>query len=145
MTVQTECLSPILSPERSSDRLPLRNAGRGLARILQPVRRLLNHRRFLALQRTWLEARLVLGKRMREAGIDDGSLGVQITEMEGTLRRPEAAPSSTQALEAARTALFLQLADLALEDDAPLPGADAEYRAAKEAQAALVEANHGRG
>ena len=49
----------------------------------------------------------------------------------------EAVGGSTQALKAARRQLVLHLAAAALEDDGPLPGADAEYRRAREAQAAL--------
>jgi hypothetical protein len=41
-------------------------------------------------------------------------------------------------LTAERRKLLLRLAAAALEDDAPLPGADAEYETAKQAQAALV-------
>jgi hypothetical protein len=37
----------------------------------------------------------------------------------------------------------LQLAVAALEDDGPLPGADAEYRKAREAQAALDRHENG--
>ena len=40
-------------------------------------------------------------------------------------------------MKAARRQLVLKLATAALEDDGPLPGADAEYRRAREAQAAL--------
>jgi len=39
--------------------------------------------------------------------------------------------------------LVLQLAAAALEDDGPLPGADAEYRKARDAQAALERYEHG--
>jgi len=53
------------------------------------------------------------------------------------LHRAEAVGGFTQALKAARRQLVLQLAAAALEDDGPLPGADAEYRRARETQAAL--------
>jgi hypothetical protein len=43
----------------------------------------------------------------------------------------------TLALKTARRQLILQLAAAALVDDGPLPGADAEYHRAREAQAAL--------
>src|SRR5277367_762079 len=78
----------------------------------------------------WAEARLNLGRRMWQAGIDDGSIGRQIDRLDSRIRLAEAARTSTQTLETARNALLLRLANLALEDDAPLPGADAEYRAA---------------
>lgn len=53
------------------------------------------------------------------------------------MHRAEAVGGFTQALKAARRQLVLQLAAAALEDDGPLPGADAEYRRARETQAAL--------
>ena len=53
------------------------------------------------------------------------------------MRRAEEVGDSTTPLKAARSQLVLQLAAAALEDDAPLPGADAEYDRAREAQAAL--------
>ncbi len=53
------------------------------------------------------------------------------------LRRAETLGGSTRALHASRRRLVRQLAAAALEDDGPLPGADAEYRKAREAQAAL--------
>jgi hypothetical protein len=85
----------------------------------------------------FLEAQAVLGGRMYAAGIDDGELGAKISALDEQLRRAEAVGRSTQALKAARRQLILQLAAAALEDDGPLPGADAEYRRAREARAAL--------
>jgi hypothetical protein len=83
------------------------------------------------------EAQAALGERMYAAGIDDGVLGARISTLNEQLRRAEAVGGSTQALRAARRQLVLQLAAAALEDDGPLPGADAEYRRAREAQKAL--------
>jgi transcription elongation GreA/GreB family factor len=78
-----------------------------------------------------------LGERMYAAGIDDGALGAKINSLDEQLRRAEAFEGSSRALKAARRQLVLQLAAAALEDDGPLPGADAEYHEAREAQAAL--------
>jgi hypothetical protein len=85
----------------------------------------------------FVEAQAALGERMYAAGIDDGELGAKISALDEQLRRAEAVGGSTEALKAARRQLVLQLAAAALEDDGPLPGADAEYRRAREAQAAL--------
>ena len=85
----------------------------------------------------FVEAQTALGERMYAAGIDDGELGAMISALDEQLRRAEAVGGYTQALKAARRQLVLQLAAAALEDDGPLPGADAEYRRAREAQAAL--------
>jgi hypothetical protein len=74
---------------------------------------------------------------MYAAGIDDGELGARISALEEQLRRAEAAGRPTQAMKATRRKHVLQLAAAALEDDVPLPGADAEYRLAREAQMAL--------
>lgn len=141
VTSATVCLAPLLPQECRSDRPP-GVVHRGPVRLPPPVRQLLVRRRFHALQQTWHEARLRLGQQMWTAGLDDGSLGVQIAGLEANIRRAKAARGSTQALEAARMALLVRLADLALEDDAPLPGAEAEYRSAREAQAVLREASH---
>jgi hypothetical protein len=84
-----------------------------------------------------VEAHAALGECMYAAGIDDGELGARISALNEKLRRAEAVGGSTQALWAARRQLVLKLAAAALEDDGPLPGADAEYRRAREAQAAL--------
>ena len=85
----------------------------------------------------FVEAQAALGERMYVAGIDDGELGARISALDEQLHRAEAVGGFSQALKVARRQLVLQLAAAALEDDGPLPGADAEYRRAREAQAAL--------
>lgn len=82
-------------------------------------------------------AKLMLGRRMHDAGIDDGQLGARIAAVGGELRRAEVRDEPADHLRAERSRLFIQLADAALEFDAPLPGADAEYRRAWQAEAAL--------
>ena len=84
-----------------------------------------------------VEAQAALGERMYAAGIDDGELGSKIYALDERLLWVEAVDGSTQALKAARRQLVLQLAAAALEDEGPLPGADAEYRRAREAKSAL--------
>jgi hypothetical protein len=73
---------------------------------------------------------------MRQA-LMTASFGARISALDEQLRRAEASGGFTQALKAARRQLVLQLAAAALEDDGPLPGADAEYDRARQAQAAL--------
>lgn len=87
---------------------------------------------------SWHEARLALGKRMLAAGIDDGVLGAEIGELEQRIQTMRAMRGSTAALETTRTNLLLRLADLALEDDAPLPGAETEYHRALQVRAELT-------
>jgi hypothetical protein len=89
------------------------------------------------LSEAFLEAQAALGECMYSAGIDDGALGAKIGALDELLRRADAAECCNQALQAARRRLVLQLAAAALEDDGPLPGADAEYCTAREAQAAV--------
>jgi hypothetical protein len=89
------------------------------------------------LNEAFVEAQTALGERMYAAGIDDGELGARISALDEQLREAECVGRSTQALKAARRQLVLQLATAALEDDGPLPGADAEYRTPRKAQAAL--------
>ncbi len=87
------------------------------------------------LRRALLAAKLALGERMYAAGIDDGRLGALLAASEQSLRRAEAARLPLGRLLAGRRELLLRLAAAALEDDAPLPGADAEYERAREALA----------
>jgi hypothetical protein len=91
-------------------------------RWLQSAR---DRRRTRLLDDAFSEARLALGRRMYAAGIDDGETGEQIVALDAALAAGSAA--TTQELRARRTRLLIQLADAALEDDAPLPGADAEF------------------
>ena len=91
----------------------------------------------------FVEAQGALGECMYAAGIDDGELGAKISALGEQLRRAEAVGGSTQGLKATPRQLVLQLAAAALEDDGPLPGADAEYRRAREAQAALERHKNG--
>jgi hypothetical protein len=83
------------------------------------------------------ETHATLGECMYAAGIDDGEHGAKISALDERLRRAEAVGGSTQALKATRHQLILKLAAAALEDGGPLPGADAEYHKAREAQVAL--------
>ena len=85
----------------------------------------------------FVEAQTDLGECMYAAGIDDGEIGAKISALEQQLRRVEVIGGFPQALKAVRCQFVLQLAAAALEEDGPLPGADAEYRRAREAQAAL--------
>ena len=89
------------------------------------------------LSSAFAEAQAALGERMYAAGIDDGELGARISALDEQLYWAESVGGSIKPLKAARLQLVLQLAAAALEDDGPLPGADAEYRRASEAQAAL--------
>src|SRR5687768_11958084 len=84
-----------------------------------------------SLQRACAVARLALGERMFAAGIDDGELGAQIALLDDKIRRAEAVTASAKAWRAERTQLLMGLAAAALEDNAPLPGADDEYENAR--------------
>lgn len=90
-----------------------------------------------SLAQAFCEARLALGQRMYRAGIDDGTLGGQIRDLDERINRPTATRAPSKALKVQQKKLILQLADAALAEEGPLPGADAEYRRAREAQAAL--------
>jgi len=90
-----------------------------------------------SLKSAFLEAKCALGERMYAAGIDDGQLAAQIGHLDEIIGRAEAATGSASALRADRKKLVLQLAAAALEEEVPLPGANAEYQKAREAQAAL--------
>ena len=79
-----------------------------------------------------------LGERIYTAGIDDGHLGAQIAALALQIRQVHSATTDLKGLKAERRTLLMRLAAAALEEDAPLPGADAEYETARKAQAALA-------
>jgi hypothetical protein len=108
-----------------------------LSKPLQLAKHGMNLWRRRRLSGAFVEAKAALGECMYAAGIDDGELGAKISALDEQLRQAQAVGGSTQALNATRRQLVLQLAAAALEDDGPLPGADAEYHRAREAQAAL--------
>lgn len=96
------------------------------------VRAAIGHRRAAPLVREFDAARLALGQRMYAVGIDDGETGALISAVNQQILAARYAGASWEALEAQREKLFLRLADAALENDAPLPGADAEFAHALE-------------
>jgi hypothetical protein len=96
------------------------------------------------LQRTLLAAEIDLGERMYVAGIDDGSLVAQITALEQRIRRADTVRLPLGPLLAQRRELLLRLAAAALEVEAPLPGADAEYERARTALATLKKEAEGK-
>jgi hypothetical protein len=89
------------------------------------------------LQRALLAAKIDLGERMYAAEIDDGSLGVQITALDKRIRRGYTTRLPLGPLLAQRRELLLRLAAAAMEEEAPLPGAEAEYQRARKALVAL--------
>ncbi len=91
------------------------------------------------LRRALLAAELDLGERMYAAGIDDGALGAQVAALDRRIRRADTTRLPLGLLLAQRRQLLLRLAGSALEDDAPLPGAQAEYDRARETMTALQE------
>ncbi len=84
------------------------------------------------------QALIALGERMCAVGIDDGQLGAQIASLDRQLHEAHPATADITGLKAEWRALLMRLAAAALEEDAPLPGADAEYERARQAQAALT-------
>jgi hypothetical protein len=95
--------------------------------------------RLKRLRRELLAAKFALGERMYLAKIDDGRLGAFLAALDQRIRRAEATRRLVGPLLAQRRDLLLRLAAAALEDDAPLPGAQAEYERAWEALTALRE------
>jgi len=75
---------------------------------------------------------------MYAAGIDDGQLGAQVAALDRHICQDHLAGVAVKGLKAERRMLLVRLAASALEEDAPLPGADAEYETASKAQAALA-------
>ena len=89
-----------------------------------------------SLKRAFIDAKSALGERMYAAGIDDGRLGSQIAAVDERMRQVHSSQAG-ETLKAERRRLLLRLAEAALEEDAPLPGADAEYARARTAQTVL--------
>src|SRR5947208_12857585 len=110
-----------------------------LGRPIRWLQQARDRRRCRLLDGAFTEARLALGRRMYAAGIDDGETGEQIAVFDAALAADGAAGDTE--LRARRTQLLIRLADAALEDDAPLPGADVEFAHALELKRAL-EAQH---
>lgn len=92
-----------------------------------------------SLAQAFYESRLALGQRMYRAGIDDGQLGGQIRDLDERICLAAATQVPSKALKLQQVKLILQLADAALAEEGPLPGADAEYQKARKAEAALAE------
>jgi len=80
-------------------------------------------------------ARLELGERMFAANIDDGQSGEGITALNQAIPRA-ASQAELQRLSAERDRLLIRLADAALANEAPLPGADVEYARVRQLLAA---------
>jgi len=101
------------------------------------VRAARHRRRREALEREYRAARLALGRKMFAAGIDDGETCARIAATDQQLLQINIAGRPRELLQARRSAFFLKLADAALEDDAPLPGADEEFAQALALKQAL--------
>jgi hypothetical protein len=72
-------------------------------------------------------------------GLTTAGWGAFLAALDHRMRRAEATRRPLGSLLAQRRDLLLRLAAAALEDDAPLPGAQAEYDRACEALTALRE------
>jgi len=104
---------------------------------LRFVRAARTRRRCESLECDYRDARLALGKKMFATGIDDGETSARIAATDQQLLQVNLAGRPRELLHARRTALVLKLADVALEDDAPLPGADEEFAQALALKQAL--------
>lgn len=104
-------------------------------RWFQKVR---DRRRARVLAEAYTEARIALGQRMYAAGIDDGETGALIASIDEAIARNFISRAEAQDLRAERVLLLIRLADAALEDDAPLPGADDEFAEALGLKRALA-------
>jgi len=89
------------------------------------------------LKRAFFDAKIALGERMYAAGIDDGRLGSQLAAVDERIRQAHPSQAASERLKGERRRLLLRLAEAALEENAPLPGADAEYARARTAQTVL--------
>ena len=138
-------VSPVKEPFLPEPRTPFRRPRSTTSELLMatwtpslaPVTGGARSSRKGGLRWAFLAAQLALGERMYAAGIDDGRLAAQIDAVDRKILRAETARLSPGPLLDQRRKLILQLAAAALEVEAPLPGADAEYERARTALAAL--------
>jgi hypothetical protein len=105
-------------------------------RFLEMIRRATALWRSRSLEQVLIEAKNALGERMLAADIDDGQIGAEIALLDEKMLQTTAS-RVVSALMVERRKLVLRLAEAALEDDAPLPGADDEYRKVREVQAKI--------
>jgi hypothetical protein len=96
-----------------------------------------NLRSHFQLMQAFEEAQVRLGERMYLVGIDDGKRGAIIRALDEQILRAESAGTSSSALKTTRRLLLMELASAALAEEGPLPGAEAEYRTAREVQRVL--------
>jgi len=74
-----------------------------------------------SLAQAFYKARLALGEKMYQAGIDDGQLGAQIRDLDERICRATATQAPSKALKLQREKLILQLADAALAEEGRYP------------------------
>ncbi len=114
----TATLSPSPSPRTAHTTFLGRWAGPIVGRFLKP------RPDREALRLAFDTARVALGERMYAVGIDDGETSQLIARVEARLW---SGGDEAISLRLERSKLIRRLADAALENDAPLPGADAEF------------------
>src|SRR5205823_1254545 len=108
-----------------------------LGRPIRWLQQARDRRRCRLLDEAFMEARLALGRQMYAGGIDDGQTGEQIAALDAALAADGMVSGEAHEIRARRLLLLIRLADAALENDAPLPGADAEFAHALELKLAL--------
>jgi hypothetical protein len=85
------------------------------------------------------QAQLRLGEKMYSVGIDNDELGIQIARVDADLRCAVPCHNIVIELRTKREKLLRRLADAALEDYAPLPGAQVDFEQAWAARAAVEQ------
>ncbi len=90
----------------------------------------------VTLEQIFHKARIALGEQMVVAGIDDGEIGEQLAALAEEIRQASWSQAALHEIKGEPERLILHLADLALEEDGPLPGAEKEYQRARKAQLA---------
>jgi hypothetical protein len=114
-----------------------------LGRPIRWLKQVRQRRQSRLLADAFADVRRLLGRQMFAAGIDDGETGRQIAEIDAVLAREDLEGGEAQDLRSQLGLLLIRLADAALENDAPLPGADEEFVQALALKLALDAENLG--
>jgi hypothetical protein len=123
---------PALPDDYSSDFLQMNDT-----LLAHPLRDANPRHNLRSLRRRFAFVQLALGKQMYRAGIDDGCSGAGIRKLNREIIERRSTGVAAHELYRQRDRLFRQLADAALENDAPLPGAQDEFEVAFAARADL--------
>ncbi len=81
--------------------------------------------------RAWWTAKLALGERLRSIGFPPAALAAKIAGADASIQQCNVEGRPAAIYRAIRQKLLVELADVALAENTPIPGAEREYFSAK--------------